>query len=145
VDVDVQGHRLPLGRSRVRALASYVLQRERVSNALLSITFVSRSGIAALNRRHLGHSGDTDVITFSLGRPNRSSPLVGDIYVAPDVVRAQARELGVPVREELARVIIHGVLHAVGLDHPSTGRRFASPMWKRQERHLALARHEGLL
>jgi len=111
---------------------------------MLSIAFVSRRTMSAMNQRHLGHRGDTDVITFALGRQTPSSPLVGDIYVAPDVVRDQARRLKVPVREELARVVVHGVLHAVGHDHPDDDGRERSRMWKRQERWLAAARDEGV-
>ncbi|HSA57980.1 MAG TPA: rRNA maturation RNase YbeY [Gemmatimonadaceae bacterium] len=145
VDVDAQGRRLALGTARVRALASLVLRRERVPHALLSIAFVSRRHIARLNRDHLGHRGETDVITFALDRPGPRAPLVGDIYIAPEVVRGQARRHHVPAREELARVVVHGVLHAVGHDHPDGDTRTASPMWTRQERYLALARRRGVL
>jgi probable rRNA maturation factor len=97
-----------------------------------------------MNRRHLGHAGHTDVITFALGRPTPDAPLVGDIYVSPEVVREQARRWRVPVREELARVVVHGVLHAVGHEHPEGDGREASPMWQRQERWLAAAREKGV-
>ena len=144
IDVDAGGQRLSLAASSVRDLAGFVLRRERVKSAMLSIAFVSRRTIASLNKLHLGHRGDTDVITFALGRTTPSAPLVGDIYVAPDVVRAQAKRWRVPVREELARVVVHGVLHAVGHDHPDGDGRERSVMWKRQERWLAAARAEGV-
>jgi probable rRNA maturation factor len=145
MDVDAQGRRLALGAHTVRAIGELVLRRERAGRALLSVSFVSRSAIARLNRRHLGHRGATDVITFALGRTGRGAPVIGDIYIAPDVVREQARRLGVPARQELARVIIHGVLHALGRAHPDNLARFTSPMWRRQERLLVQARREGLL
>jgi probable rRNA maturation factor len=144
IDVDTGRRRLSLATESVRSLAGFVLERERVPSALLSIAFVSRRKIAQLNHRHLGHRGDTDVITFALGRPTARAPLVGDIYVAPDVVRDQAKRLRVPVREELARVVVHGVMHAIGHDHPDGDGRERSTMWKRQERWLAAARSEGV-
>lgn len=144
IDVDSGRRRLSLATESVRSLAGFVLEQERVPSALLSIAFVSRREIAQLNRQHLGHRGDTDVITFALGRRAPGAPLVGDIYVAPDVVREQARRWGVPVREELARVVVHGVLHALGHDHPDGAGRERSAMWKRQERWLAAARDEGV-
>lgn len=144
IDVDAGRQRLSLAAQSVRELAGFVLQRERVKSAMLSIAFVSRRTIASLNREHLGHAGDTDVITFALGRTTPSAPLVGDIYVSPDVVREQAKRWRVPVREELARVVVHGVLHALGHDHPEGDGREKSPMWKRQERWLAAARAEGV-
>ena len=142
--MDTGRRRLSLATDSVRNLADFVLQRERVNSAMLSIAFVSKRAMAGLNRRHLGHHGGTDVITFALGRPVPTAPLIGDIYVAPDVVAEHARRFKVPVREELARVVVHGVLHAIGHEHPEGDGRVRSPMWKRQERWLAAARDEGV-
>jgi probable rRNA maturation factor len=142
--VDTGRQRIPLATNSVRALAGFVLERERVKSAMLSIAFVSRRTIAGMNRKHLGHKGDTDVITFALGRSTATAPLVGDIYVAPEVVREQARRWRVPAREELARVVVHGVMHAIGHDHPDGDGREKSAMWKRQEKWLAAAREEGV-
>src|SRR5262245_47778309 len=66
VDVAADRVRAPLGTDRVRNLARFVLEREKVREALVSIAFVSRRAIARLNRDHLGHSGPTDVISFAL-------------------------------------------------------------------------------
>lgn len=145
IDVDTGPQRRSLVARAIRALAALVLEGERVRHALLSIAFVSPRRIAQLNRQHLGHRGSTDVITFALGRATADAPLVGDIYIAPDVVRDQAQRHGVGPREELARVVVHGVLHAVGHDHPDADGRTRSPMWQRQERYLARARQAGVL
>jgi probable rRNA maturation factor len=148
VDVTVRSGRIPLSRAKVAAIATRVLRADRVRDADLSITFVSNRAIAALNHRHLGRSGATDVISFELGAGTGGARTVGDVYIAPDVARANARELGVPVAEELARLVIHGTLHALGYSHPEGSRdvRAASAMWKRQERLLgsALAAADGM-
>jgi probable rRNA maturation factor len=128
VSVATDGVRIPLARARVASIARAALRAERVRDAMISIAFVPRAAIARLNRRYLGHVGATDVISFAFG-----DPLVGDIYISPDVARRNARKYGVGVREELARLVIHGVLHVTGHDHPDDARG-ASPMWKRQER-----------
>jgi probable rRNA maturation factor len=141
IDVTVQSGRIPLSRSRAARIAAAVLRAEHVRDAELSITFVSNRSIAALNRRHLGHGGPTDVISFELGGGAPGAPTIGDIYIAPDVARANARELGIPVAEELARLVVHGTLHVGGYTHPEGSReeRTASAMWKRQERLLRRA------
>ena len=64
-------------------------------------------------------------------------PVIGDIYICPDVARAAAAERGIGVREELTRLVIHGTLHVLGHEHPVETGREASPMWKRQEELLA--------
>jgi len=91
--------------------------------------------MSTLNRRHLGHRGATDVITFALGA-DPGEVVIGDIYICPDVARTQAREHGVGIREELARLVVHGTLHACGWEHPDDETRGTSPMWRRQEQLL---------
>jgi len=137
VDVAADGVRVPLGRSRVETLARAVLRAERVRAAELSITFVSAARIAELNRRHLRHRGPTDIITFELAPAAPGAPVTGDVYIAPEVARENAARAGCGVREEIARLVIHGALHALGHEHPEDESRVASPMWRRQERLLA--------
>jgi len=139
IDVDSEGVRAPIGRARVTAIVRTVLEAERIKNALISVAFVSRSAIAALNRKHLGRKGPTDVIAFGLARADARMPVIGDIYIAPEVARDQAAEHGVGVREELARLAVHGTLHVLGHDHPEGGDRTGSEMWARQEKLLAKA------
>ena len=93
--------------------------------------------IARLNAKHLGHRGATDVISFGFRSTGNHAPVIGDIYIAPAVARANALAHGVPVREELARLVVHGTLHVLGYAHPEADARTTSPMWKRQERVLA--------
>lgn len=101
----------------------------------LSVTLLSEGEIAELNRRWLGRDEPTDVISFELG----DDELMADVYVAPEVARRRAREAGVTLREELARLTIHGVLHALGHDHPEGGDRWESPMFRLQEGLVARA------
>lgn len=137
VDVAFDGVRIPVSRARVADVARAVLEAERVQHALLSIAFVTRPRIAALNREHLGHRGATDVISFGFARATEADPVIGDIYICPDVARAAAAQRGIGVREEIVRLVIHGTLHVLGYDHPETDGREGSAMWKRQEQLLA--------
>jgi probable rRNA maturation factor len=147
VAVGAESVRVPIALERVRRLAQRVLRAEGVRDALVSIAFVTPHAIARLNRRHLGHSGSTDVIAFAFaprvrtrarhGRARRAGHgdgLVGDVYVAPSVARLNAARWGVGIREELARLVVHGLLHVIGYDHGTGAARTASPMWSRQER-----------
>lgn len=134
VDVTPNGVRSPLGRVSIAEVARAALRAERVKHALLSITLLNRRAMARLNEQHLGHRGPTDVISFGFRRATDKDPVVGDIYIAPDVARSNARDAGVPVREEIARLVVHGTLHVLGYDHPESAARERSPMWRRQER-----------
>lgn len=132
VAVEATGVRMPVAASRLAELARRALAAEKVKRAMVSITLITSRQMATLNRKHLGHRGATDVITFALGR-DPTGVVVADIYICPDVARAQARTHGVGVREEIARLVVHGILHACGHTHPEDGDRMRSPMWRRQE------------
>lgn len=139
VDVNTEGLRVPIARSRVAAVARGALRAEKVRDALLSVTFLDVKRMAALNRRHLGHPGATDVISFAFRRVDpRTDPVIGDVYICLAVARTHALERGVSIREEVARLVVHGVLHVLGYDHPEGPgeARELSPMWRRQERVL---------
>jgi len=142
IHVAVDGNAVPLSRTRAQAVVTATLRAERVRSALISVAFLSNRAIAAMNRKHLRHNGPTDVISFGLGAGRKRSaahPVIGDIYIAPDVARANAMRFGRGVREELARLVIHGTLHVLGHDHPNGTDRTTSPIWRRQERLLSSA------
>jgi probable rRNA maturation factor len=138
----VSGLAISVSRARLAAAARLALRAGKVRHALVSVTLVTKPRIAALNARHLRHRGPTDVISFAFSR-ERGRPLVADIYIAPAVARGNARRLGVGVREELVRLVVHGVLHALGHDHPDGEARLLSPMWRKQEALVGRAMRTG--
>jgi probable rRNA maturation factor len=137
VEVSSTTRRVSIGAERVRKLVEAALESEGIVDAMISVAFVGRAAIARLNRDYLGHSGPTDVIAFGMGRDAPGVPAIGDIYICPEVAARSARRLGVPVAEELARLVVHGVLHVAGHDHPEDESRVDSEMWRKQERLLA--------
>ena len=137
IDVSSTVRRLTVSRARVKEAATAALKAERVPNAMLSITFVGRATITELNSRYLRHRGPTDVISFGLGRRGKNDPVVGDIYICPEIARSNAKRQGVSAGEEVLRLVVHGTLHVLGYDHPENGNRTTSPMWRKQERILA--------
>ena len=138
VDVSGSGVRSPLAVRTVAEIARRVLRAERVREAMLSIALVSRAEIARLNRTHLGHAGPTDVISFGFRQVGEHGPVIGDVYISPEVARENARAEGGSVREEVGRLVVHGVLHVLGYEHPGgdADDRARSPMWRRQERYV---------
>ena len=61
---------------------------------------------------------------------------MGDIYISPMQSRRNAVAHGEKIRDELLRLVVHGTLHIIGYEHPEDEDRYASPMWKRQERMM---------
>jgi probable rRNA maturation factor len=129
----VQGRRLPLSRALVRRVVETVLKQER-KQGLISVTFLGRDSMRRLNAEHKGHDEPTDVLTFVLDAAR--GDVVGDVYICPWVAQREARARGIPLRQELIRLVIHGTLHALGHDHPEGPERTRSAMWRRQERYV---------
>ena len=86
----------------------------------LNYLFVNDEEILVANRQFVGHDYYTDIITFDYSRGDRIS---GDIMISLDTVASNAEKFGVPYFRELLRVIIHGVLHLVGINDKGPGER----------------------
>ncbi len=86
----------------------------------INYVFCNDEEILDVNRRYLQHDYYTDIITFDYGRGN---VLSGDLYISLDTVRSNAELLGKPYDEELHRVLVHGVLHLVGINDKGPGER----------------------
>jgi probable rRNA maturation factor len=134
-EVVVSGRRLPLPSSLVRRVVERVLEGERRSG-LISVTFLGREAMRRLNAEHKGRPVPTDVLAFAMS--DGAGRTVGDVYICPWVAAREAKAHGVPLREELIRLLVHGTLHALGRTHPEGAGRTRSPMWRRQERYVGV-------
>lgn len=115
----------------VRKAVRAVLRGERVRRAEVTVVVVDARRSRRLNRQFLGHDYSTDVISFLLETRPR---LEGEIYLNIDRARQQAREYGVSVANEIARLTVHGTLHLLGFDDATV--LDAGRMLKRQEEYV---------
>jgi probable rRNA maturation factor len=90
----------------------------------LSIALVRDREMRRLNRRWRKQDRPTDVLSFPLHQPGA----LGDVIIAIDTARRQAKEGGWPLAAELRRLLAHGILHCRGYDHESAAaaRRMAA-------------------
>ncbi|MBO5877131.1 MAG: rRNA maturation RNase YbeY [Bacteroidales bacterium] len=79
----------------------------------ISIIFCSDNYILDVNQQYLQHDYFTDIITFDYCEGDRLS---GDLFISVDSVRENAIEYGTEFKDELNRVIVHGILHLIGYD-----------------------------
>ncbi len=119
----------------LRQAVSLVFEREGVEDAELSLTLQSDADIAGLNAKYLNVEGPTDVIAFALHEAGE--PILGDVYLGYERAVAQAEDRGIPLRGELARLAIHGVLHVLGHDHDEGSGREQGDMFQVQEALVA--------
>jgi rRNA maturation RNase YbeY len=122
-----------ISKKAARRAVSVVLKKEKVSNGKISLVFVDDSTIKKINARYLGHRWCTDVITF---RIEVHPSLEAEIYINVKQARRQAREYRVTIANELTRLLVHGVLHALGYDDKRTNQR--KRMFELQERYIVL-------
>ena len=116
----------------LRGIAERVARACGFADGMLSVAIVGRKRMRRLNREHLGHDFDTDVLSFDLGCDPRAGRIEGEIVVSFDMARRVARrrarsdaELGRELRRELALYVTHGILHLAGYDDaaPEAARR----------------------
>ena len=111
-----------LTRSRIekalfKRIAENVLRKEK-SRIDLSVAFVGQAVMKELNKKYRRKDKSTDVLSFSYGQ-------AGEVVICPEVVKANAQEYGVSAREELRRVLIHGILHILGYSHKEMAGKFS--------------------
>ncbi len=126
--------------SEIEAFALAVIETLGKTNWELSLLFCGNERIQELNQQFRTKDEPTDVLSFPLGESNGDRFLPGDIAVSLQTVEENARYFGVSPREELRRVIIHGILHLNGMDHEGVLSRDGEerePMLALQEKILA--------
>ena len=101
------------GKAKNNAWLRLVAESEirRIGN--ISIIFCSDNYILDINRKYLEHDYFTDIITFDYCEDDRLS---GDLFISVDSVRENAIEYKTDFRDELNRVMVHGILHLIGYD-----------------------------
>jgi probable rRNA maturation factor len=130
----------PVDLARWVTLAERVLADRGISDgAELSLMFVDETAIAGLNERFLGRKGPTDVLSFPIedeligpghvpaaeaSGPGRGPEeleemplLIGDVVICPEIAWRQAPEHAGSYDDELALLVVHGILHLLGMDH----------------------------
>jgi probable rRNA maturation factor len=106
-------------RADVRRLCRLLTRDFKPNAAAVNVIFVTDRRIHALNRQFLKRDRPTNVISFDCKEPDVPGEprLLGEVYVSRDRARAQAREYGVTYGSELRRLVLHGLLHLLGLTH----------------------------
>lgn len=80
----------------------------------LNFIFCNDEYLLQLNREYLEHDTFTDIVTFDY--TESGNRLVGDIFISMDRIQENAATFQVAERDELHRVMIHGILHLCGYD-----------------------------
>lgn len=101
------------GKSVHSAWLKAVSEEEGRRPGQISVIFCSDPYLLEINRKYLGHDYYTDIITFDYSEGDTIS---GDLFISVDTVRSNAEYYSADFKDELDRVIVHGVLHLIGYD-----------------------------
>lgn len=109
-----------------------LLKKEKIkidSGRDFTIAFVKSTEIRKLNKTYRGKDYATDVLSFE----DDSGSSFGELVIAPQVIKRQAKEHGLSYQDELGYMVLHGVLHLLGFDHERS-KREANRMFSLQDR-----------
>ena len=106
-------------------LARFTIHRMRVHpQAVLCLKLVDETTMSDYNKRFMGKTGPTDVLSFPMdelrpGREGEPEPdgILGDLALCPQFAIAQAPEFSRTPEDEMHLLTIHGILHLLGYDH----------------------------
>lgn len=123
---------LEVDEARLIALADHALAAENTDDsAELSILLVTASHMQQLNRRFAGNDDATDVLAFPMTDEDEETLILGDVVVCPEVARRAVVDLNHSLQREIEILLVHGILHLLGLDHQNIEER------ARMERRLS--------
>ncbi len=123
-------------RNLVRDWIILITSGYEVQTGAINFIFVDDKGLCKINRKYLKNNKLTDIITFSYSED--SSVISGDIFISITRVRENARIFKSTYTKELHRVMIHGVLHLLGLSDGTEEEK--ETMHKKENDCLALLR-----
>ena len=128
-------YRLPQKRLMRRWLREVAQQEGGYEIAEINYVFCSAERHRAMNIEFLGHDYFTDIITFD-DSDLKEGYIAGDVFIDIETVRDNARLYGATARQEMLRVIVHGVLHLCGQKDKTP--RAEKQMHKKEDKYLAL-------
>jgi probable rRNA maturation factor len=117
-------------------LLQIVLKSEEMSFPV-DVIFVDDDFMKRLNREFTRRRKTTDVLSFGMKEGEDGGvdyPGLGDIYISLDQAKRQAIKYDVSFKEEIRRIVIHGLLHLLGYDHKN--KKQAKIMKEKEDAYL---------
>ncbi len=140
---DEKDYEIIAPESFVLSYLEEVLKALNLSNVEFSVSFIDEKHMHDLNFEYRNIDDSTDILSFAAEDEALDdvpfisldeNRILGDILICPQVMERNAKTFGVPVQEELRRLLIHGVLHLSGENH--TTNDASEPMLIKQEQLL---------
>ena len=113
VEIEIDSPLYYVNKNICRNLISIVFSDIDIKNAFITIIFGGDKLLNLIKKEFFGKDHLTDVISFRLD-DNQTKNIEGEIYISFPRAKENAKNFKVPFEKEIARLIIHGLLHLVG-------------------------------
>ena len=124
-----------------KSIINYVFSKEKINLYEISVIFTSDIYVSDLKKRFFLKDQWTDVIAFPL-HSNKKEKIEGEIYISMPTAKENADKFNQAYEKEVARLIIHGVLHL--LDYSDQSYKEKQIMSKMEENILKETRWKTL-
>ncbi|NIN01731.1 MAG: rRNA maturation RNase YbeY [candidate division Zixibacteria bacterium] len=127
---------LRVKKKTIQLLVQNVLASEK-ANSGVDVIFVDDRFMRKLNKQFTLKGGTTDVLSFEMSGSQLAGvecPSLGDVYVSLDQAKRQAAEYNVGFQDEVALLVVHGLLHLLGYDHKN--KKEENIMRRKEQLHL---------
>ena len=120
IEVVNRQRKLPIDRERWQAFVEKAWRVVPADAQGVTVAFVSDRAMRELNRLWRHKQGTTDVLSFPAEQDEFErveGPSLGDVVISMEQAARQAKENGLTLDEEIAQLILHGLIHLCGYDH----------------------------
>lgn len=115
-------------------VAKKVLKGENRERENLSIAFVVAGEIKKLNQKYRNKNKPTDVLSFEKASDLKEE--YSEVIICPQLVKENSLDSKLTFKKELAKILVHGILHTLGYDHERSEKE-ALEMEKKQDYYLS--------
>lgn len=140
IKVNVEHEQIPVSKDILlfcKKIVADALKYQEVDNVVVTLILTNDEVITHINKTYRKKKGPTDVISFAY----REAPMpygstkehLGDIFISLETAQRQSSQYKVILKEELKRLLVHGVLHLLGYDHEQSAYKKRMMQKKEQE------------
>lgn len=130
----------PINKKLFLRAAAALSKQDKKLRGTVETVVVDNRVMRKMNKEWRGMDRTTDVLSFAWAEtksfPGEKEAPLGQIFISYPRIVAQAKECGVDLKEEMARMFLHGLLHLFGYDHARE--KEAKKMFALQEKIILL-------
>ncbi|MEI6627371.1 MAG: rRNA maturation RNase YbeY [bacterium] len=121
-----QSVKSPVNGNWLKTIVKVFASVLKIKSGYFSLAFISAEEMRKLNYSYRGKDKVTDVLSFEEFNDiptDDKQRFLGEVIICPDQLKKQAKEYGVSIKAETARLLVHGLVHLMGYDHENVSQK----------------------